>query len=300
MSFRSTSSTIMIGFLGMSGLLLGCVSDEGALDDLDDSASADPLTGESVAAVVATDPYVASTTVGKAQDGTVGIKIPSGTTSGELLLLILHRTDDVNFWDGPTQLQDRMTPDSLDDWSGPVAKCSFDNSAGDFDCAGSDKNDLNQVMYWRKATASDVGGTNTTIDFPSNHAAWAIMARIPNGGASSNPVRAWKGQTSCDGIRGTKFPSVSGNSGDLLLLSSSFDDGERSPGYITSSNFTAPSGFARSAYVIDTDEAGYLYSKQLSSTGSTGTPSSNGPESDSSVSACKDIAVSIVIRKSGT
>jgi len=282
--------------VGFAAAIPGCVASSDD-DELDDVSGDD---AESASAVIAGNPYVASTTTGKAQDGTVKISIPSGTASGNLLLLILHRTDDVNFWDGPSQLAGRMTPDDVDDWNGPVAKCSFDNTAGDFDCAGGNQNDLNQVVYWKKATAADVGGKVTTINFPGSAPAWAIMARIPNGGSSSNPVRAWVGQTSCDKIRGTRFPSVNGNSGDLLLLSSSFDDGAGVPGYITSSNFTAPSGFTRSAFVIDKDEAGYLYSKPLTATGATGTPASVGPESDSSVSTCKDIAVSIVIRKTGT
>ncbi|MEO5726433.1 MAG: hypothetical protein ABI134_07535 [Byssovorax sp.] len=279
--------------IGFAAAIPGCVAPSDDLD-LDEVSGAD---AESAPLVVG-DPYVASTTTGKSQNGTVSISIPSGTASGNLLLLILHRTDDLNFWGGPTQLADRMTPDDVDDWNGPVAKCSFDNSAGDFDCAGTDKNDLNQVVYWKKATAADVGGKVTTIDFPGSHPAWAIMARIPNGGSNSNPVRAWLGQTSCDNIRGTRFPSVNGNSGDLLLLSSSFDDGASSS--VTSSNFTAPSGFARNAVVIDNDEAGYLYSRALTATGGTGTPASVGPESATNVAACKDIAVSMVIRKTGT
>jgi hypothetical protein len=290
--------------VGFAAAIPGCVapSDVDEVEEVDEVDGAD---AESASPLIATDPYVASTTTGKDQDGVVNIAIPSGTTAGNLLVLILHRTDDLNFWGGPSELAGRMTPDDVDDWNGPVAKCSFDNTAGDFDCAGSDKNDLNQVVYWKKATAADVGGKVTKINFPDKNssdrkAAWAIMARIPNGGASSNPVRAWLGQTKCDGIRGTRFPSVIGNKGDLLLLSSSFDDGALEPGYVTSSNFTAPSGFSRNAFVIDKDEAGYLYSKQLGATGSTGTPASVGPDDDGSIDKCKDIAVSIVIRKSGT
>lgn len=96
------------------------------------------------------------------------------------------------------------------------------------------------------------------INFPDDHPAWVIMATIRNGEYTSHPVRDRKGQTSCDKIAGTRFPSVSGNAGDMLLLSQSFDDGAGPPGRIT------PDGGA----------------------GSPGT--------------CKDLAVSIVIRKSGT
>lgn len=311
-------SMITLGFLATSGLLFGCLSEDELNDDpelaeVDDGTDAvdDPRVP-----FAAGDPYVASTTTGKDQDGVLRIAIPSGTRSGDLLLLFLHRTDDLNFWDGRAQLAGRMTPDDVDDWNVSGVECSFDNSAGDFDCSGSRKLDLNQVLYWKKATAADVGGKVTTINFPDVQKpsdpdydpkpAWAIMARVPNGGSSSNPVRAWKGQTSCDNLRGTKFPSVSGAKvGDLLLLSQSFDDGYRKPSgsrdnWIESTNFTAPSGFSRNAYVIDKDESGFLYSKTLTSTSATGTPASIGPETDGDVETCKDIGVSIIIRKTGT
>lgn len=304
----SMRTVFTIGLLATSGLMAGCLAEDEFGDDPnpDQVEASDDGADDGPVPFAAGDPYVASTTTGKAQDGTVRIAIPAGTSSGDLLLLFLHRTDDANFWDGRAQLAGRMTPDDVDDWNGPVAKCSFDNSAGDFDCAGSDQTDLNQVLYWKKATSADTGGKATTIDFPGSHPAWAIMARVPNGGASSNPVRAWKGQTSCDNLRGTKFPSVSGAKvGDLLLLSQSFDDGYRKPdgsrdNWIESTNFTAPSGFSRKAYVIDKDEAGFLYSKTLTSTSATGTPASIGPETDGDVDKCKDIGVSIIIRKTGT
>lgn len=306
----SMCTVITIGFLATASLGFGCMTEADLGEDVEVEESEEVEeadgAGEAPVPFAAGDPYVASTTTGKAQNGTVGIKIPAGTASGDLLLLFLHRTDDANFWDGPSQLAGRMTPDDVDDWNGPVAKCSFDNTAGDFDCAGTDRADLNQVLYWKKATAADVGGKATTINFPGDHPAWAIMARVPHGGASSNPVRAWKGQTSCDRLRGTRFPSVSGGQvGDLLLLSQSFDDGYRKPdgsrdNWIESTNFTAPSGFSRKAYVIDKDEAGFLYSKTLTSTSATGTPASIGPEDDRDVDTCKDIGVSIIIRRSGT
>jgi hypothetical protein len=292
-------SSVWLGVAAAASLLLGCVS--GTMDALPDDLEEDVATAESEVEVLAAgDPVFIAATTGTAQNGTPSIRVPNGTAAGDLLLLFLHRTDDTNFWDGPTQLQPRLSPWRSGGWQGPVATCAFDNSAGDFDCRGTE-NDLNQVLYWKKATTDDLRKDGTqyerlTINFPGSHPAWAIMATIRNGGSSSNPVRAWKGQTACDKIAGTRFPSVSGNAGDMLLLSQSFDDGESSG--ITSSSFTANSGFTRRAQVIDNDEAGHLYSRLLTTTGSTPAYETNGGAG--SPSTCKDIAVSIVIRKSGT
>jgi hypothetical protein len=292
-------SSAWLGAIAASGLLLGCAAEaEDALpEDLEDGVD----TAESgFTASAVGDPVFIGATTGTAQNGTPSIRVPNGTEAGDLLLLFLHRTDDSNFWDGPTQLRERLSPWRSGGWQGPVATCAFDNSAGDFDCRGREA-DLNQVLYWKKATTDDLRRDGAqferlTIDFPGTHPAWAIMATIENGGSSSNPVRAWRGQTECDDIRGTRFPSVSGRAGDMLLLSQSFDDGERSG--ITSGSFTADSGFTRRAQVIDNDEAGHLYSRLLTTTGNTPQYETNG--GSGSPSACKDIAVSIVIRKSGT
>lgn len=288
-------SSVWLGVMAASALLLGCMSEtEDALAD--DTEEGFSVTEEALAG----DPVFIGATTGKSQNGTLSIRVPNGTAAGDLLVLFLHRTDDTNFWDGPSQLSQRLSPWRSGGWQGPVATCAFDNSAGDFNCAGKE-NDLNQVLYWKKATTDDlrVDGTQyerLTIDFPGTKPAWAIMATIRNGGSSSNPVRAWKGQTACDNIEGTKFPSVFGNAGDMLLLSQSFDDGANSG--ITSSSFTANSGFTRRAQVIDNDEAGHLYSRLLTVTGNTTSYATNGGSGPPS--KCKDIAVSIVIRKSGT
>ncbi len=304
-SARLPRSTLWLSCLAASTLLVGCVDPDESFDEpIDDAAE---ITDPEVSALAAVGDiaYVASTG-GTAQNGTPTIRVPNGTQAGDLLLLFLHRTDDTNFWASNSsgdRLVDRLRPWRSGGWSGPVATCAFDNSAGDFDCAGQ-QSDLNQVLYWKKATTDDLRrdpGDNTqyermTIDFPGSHPAWAIMATIRNGGSSSNPVRAWKGQTRCDNISGTTFPSVTGNAGDLLLLSQSFDDGSGSR--LTSSNFTAGSGITRYRQVLDHDEMAHLYGRPLTSTGAT--PVYQAIGGSPAPSSCKDIAVSIVIRKTGT
>lgn len=300
-STLSRWSIVGLGLVAASSLLAGCVSDAELPEDgevIDEETSIN----EAEATTLASDPVFVGATTGTAQNGTPTIRVPNGTAAGDLLLLFLHRTDDTNFWDGPAQLQARLSPWRSGGWQGPVATCAFDNSAGDFDCAGRQA-DLNQVLYWKKATADDLRRDGSqferlTINFPGSHPAWAIMATIRNAVTTSNPVRAWQGQTKCDNVRGTRFPSVSGRAGDMLLLSQSFDDGYGQGHNVSSGSFTAQAGFTRRAQVIDFDEAGHLYSRVLTATGATAQYESNGGSGN--LSACKDIAVSIVIKKAGT
>jgi hypothetical protein len=284
-----------VGFVVMaaSALLFGCGARTQGQPSNNMESCPDVAAGAGV-------PVFIGATTGIARDGTPSVRVPNCTAPGDLLLLFLHRSDGENFWDGPTQLQASLRPWRSGGWQGPVARCAVNNDDGDFDCQGKE-DDLNQVLYWKKATTDDLRKNGDQyeqlkINFPDDDPAWAIMATIRNGGSSSNPVRSWRGQTSCDKIAGTRFPSVSGNAGDMLLLSQSFDDGASSG--ITSGSFTANSGFTRDAQVIDKDEAGHLYSRLLTTTGSTTAYETNG--GSGSPSTCKDIAVSIVIRKSGT
>lgn len=293
-------SSVWAGVMTTSGLLLGCVAETG--DELPDDQEDSFDLVEAEAEALADAPVFVGASTGTDQKGSPGIRVPSGTAAGDLLLLFLHRTDEGNFWDGPGQLRGRLSPWRSGGWQGPVATCAIDNDpkVQDFDCQGRQA-DLNQVLYWKKATADDLRKDGSqyeklVVNFPGSHPAWAIMATIRNAETGSNPVRAWKGQTKCDKIRGTRFPSVSGKSGDLLLLSQSYDDG-RGAG-VSSGSFPAKSGFTRRAQVIDNDEAGHLYSRLLTATGSTAEYETDA--GSGSLHACKDLAVSIVIKKAGT
>ncbi|MCU0692442.1 MAG: hypothetical protein MUF54_13660, partial [Polyangiaceae bacterium] len=237
----SIPSSVRLGLVVGSGVLLGCVG-------YDESEEDSPA---SVAQAV-TNITVMGTTTDKDQGGNLEIAVPSQAASGDVLLLFLHRTDGANIWNTST-LSSRMTP--YRGWNGPLASCAVDNGRGDFNCAGTEA-DLNQVVFWRAATSSDLGNT-LRINMPASSPAWAIMIAI-RGASTSNPLRNKAAQTACDKVKQTRFPSVSGGqTGDLLLLSQSFDDGSSSG--VNSSSFTAPSGRARFAYVIDKDEAGHLF-----------------------------------------
>jgi hypothetical protein len=312
-SAPSHRSSLWLGLLATSSMLVGCIDEpiDAPIDELvDASVDIDESTGsDGVGETWAAGPIaVVATTGGTDQGGTPTLRVPGGTQPGDLLLLFLHRTDDLNFWANNStgnRLQDRLRPWRSGGWQGPVATCAFDNSAGDFHCSGQ-QSDLNQVLYWKKATTDDLRPDpndrsqyeKLRIDFPGSHPAWAIMATVRNGGASHNPVRAWAGQTRCDNIEGTRFPAVSGaRAGDLLLLSQSFDDGTTS--YVSSSSFTAQSPFTRYRQVLDRDEAGHLYGRVLTADGTTSVYETNG-DSSRNLSSCKDIALSIVIRRSGT
>lgn len=294
-------SSTWFGVVAASGLLLGCISD--AEDELPEDVEGGVDIAEARAeALAAGDPVIVSSSTGTAQNGSPGIRVPNGTAAGDLLLLFLHRTDDGNFWDGPTQLKGRMSP-WRGGWQGPVASCAVFNGPGDaprdFDCKGREA-DLNQVLYWKKATTEDLRKDGSqyeklTVNFPGSHPAWAIMATVRNAETGSNPVRAWKGQTKCDKVRGTRFPTVSGNSRDLLLLSQSYDDGKDTG--VKLGSFPASSGFSR-VQILDNDEAGHLYSRVLTTTGAT--PEYEMEGGSGSLNDCKDLAVSIVIKKAGT
>ena len=307
------SSARALSLLAASSLFVGCVAEDTLEVPTDQPADVDAgvesTAPDELPETFAAGPIaVVATTAGTDQGGTPILRVPNGTQPGDLLLLFLHRTDDTNFWANASsgnRLSDRLRPWRSGGWQGPVATCAFDNSNGDFDCGGQ-QNDLNQVLYWKKATTDDLRldpsdssrYEKIAIDFPGSHPAWAIMATVRNGGASSNPVRAWAGQTRCDNLEGTRFPAVSGGrAGDLLLLSQSFDDGLSSG--VSSRSFTAQSPITRYRQILDNDEAGHLYGRVLTEDGTTSSYQTNG-DADRNLSSCKDIAVSIVIRRSGT
>ena len=77
-----------------------------------------------------------------------------------------------------------------------------------------------------------------------------------------------------------------GVAGDMLLLSQSYDDA------IAKEKFGAPLGMSTFGYVRNSDEAGFMFGKKLTSTGNTGSMKTTGDGG----SACKDGLVSMTIR----
>jgi len=117
--------------------------------------------------------------------------------------------------------------------------------------------------------------------------AWAILTAVKNADITDeNPVRS-VATASCDSSDSSKFPSVYGKTNDLLLLSMVFDD------YASVSDFQAPSGTNMEGYISGYDEAGFLYSKELTREGETGIRTTKGDGSDK----CKDALISLVVRR---
>ncbi len=218
-----------------------------------------------------------------------GIRInrPSGSQAGDLLVLVLHRTDD-------------MLPFEVSGWK-RAAECYKEDNGYDClvvkDCTSVSggfctrfKNkyngrDLAQTVFYRTVGSSEQGSYTFNLNQDSSgHPGWIILTAL-RGANTSNPVRDWafKG---CDGSPDSLFPSVQGEKGDMLLLSQSFDDA------VSKSLFGAPSGMQTFGYVSNSDEAGFLFGSVLSASGQTGVKKTSG----SGASSCKDALVSLTIK----
>jgi hypothetical protein len=218
-----------------------------------------------------------------------GLKIarPGNSKAGDLLVLALHRTDDV-------------MPYAVSGWNRAaecfkedngyqcltVADCS--SSSGGFCTRFQSKyngRDLAQVIFTRTAGSNEPSSYTFNMNQDSSgHPGWAILTAL-RGANNSSPVRAWANK-GCDGDDDSLFPSVQGRKGDMLLLSQSFDD------KVSKDKFGAPSGMSTFGYVSNSDEAGFLFGGILSSDGETGVRRTAG----SGASSCKDALVSITIK----
>jgi len=93
--------------------------------------------------------------------------------------------------------------------------------------------------------------------------------------------------TSCDKTNHSIFPSVYGETDDLLLLSLVYDD------RAVEENFPPPNGTKVESYISGRDEAGFLYSKELEIDVETGT--FNVTTVDIKY-RCKDAMISLVVK----
>lgn len=218
-----------------------------------------------------------------------GLRIsrPSGSKAGDLLILVLHRTDDdlplyVNGW---TRAAECFKKDNGYDCSTEKDCTSWHNSnfCGSF--GGHGGHDLAQSVFYRKVGSSEPSSYTFNLNRDSSgHPGWAILTAL-RGAATSDPVRDWS-YKGCDGSSDSVFPSVYGKSGDMVLLSQSYDDA------VSQSKFGAPSGTSTFGYVSQSDEAGFLFGGILGSTGETGKMQTKGD----GASSCKDALVSLTIK----
>jgi len=218
-----------------------------------------------------------------------GLKInrPSGTQTGDLLVLALHRTDDhlpieVSGW--------KRVAECFKEDNGyqcqTVANCT--TKSGNFCDRFSSKytgRDLAQAIFHKTVGSSEAGSYTFNLNKDSTgHPGWAILTAL-RGASTSSPVRAWA-HTGCDNNADSLFPSVDGRKGDMLLLSQSFDDA------VSQSNFGAPDGTSTLGYVSNSDEAGFLFGGLLTSDGATGSRKTHGD----GASSCKDALLSLTIK----
>lgn len=219
----------------------------------------------------------------------VRISRPSGSKSGDLMVLVLHRTDDylplrVDGWTRAAECFKRdngyncVTYDDCVSWKNGEICESF----GDYGRGG---RDLAQTIFYRKVGSSEPNSYTFNMNPDSSgHPGWAILTAL-RGANTSDPIRDWANE-GCDGIADSLFPSVYGVAGDMVLLSQSFDDA------VAQSKFGAPTGTTTFGYVSQSDEAGFLFGGILESTGETGTMKSHGD----GASSCKDALVSLTIK----
>lgn len=229
------------------------------------------------------------TTVDYSSSGRIDIARPSGTREGDLLILALHRTDDdlplyVSGW---TRLAECYKRDNGYDCS-TEAECTRwhnDEFCADFG-PGAGGHDLAQSIFFRVVGASERSRYSADLNYDDSdaHPGWAILTAL-RGADTRNPLRDWSHE-GCDGDPDSVFPSVRGEPGDMVLLSQSYDDA------IAQSRFGAPSGMETFGYVSQSDEAGFLFGRVLTASGSTGRMETRGEGG----SSCKDALVSLTIR----
>ena len=217
----------------------------------------------------------------------VTVSKPVNTKAGDLMVLVLHRTDD-------------MLPYEVSGWTRRAECYKEDNgyqclnvsdctsSSGGFCTRFQSKyngRDLAQAVFTRTAGASEPGSYSFNLNQDADgHPGWAILTTL-RGANTSSPVRATANK-GCDGDDDSLFPSVDGRKGDMLLLSQSFDD------TVSADKFGAPNGMSTFGYVSQSDEAGFLFGGILTQDGPTGVRRTNG----SGASACKDALISLTIK----
>lgn len=219
----------------------------------------------------------------------VRISRPSGSAVGDLLVLVLHRTDDylplnVSGWNRAAQCYKRdngydcVAYEDCVSWlNGNICE-----SFGDYGRGG---RDLAQAIFYKRVSSSEPSSYTFDMNPDSTgHPGWAILTAL-RGADTSNPIRDWANE-GCDNNPDSLFPSVYGVAGDMVLLSQSFDDA------IAQSKFNPPDGTTNFGYVSQSDEAGFLFGGILDATGETGPMKTHGDGGPN----CKDALVSLTIR----
>ena len=115
--------------------------------------------------------------------------------------------------------------------------------------------DLGQAVFYHILTQEDQdqspdGWKPWSINLHGTTKAWAIISAIA-GVNEGQPVRSYAGET-CDKEHGSLFPSVYGETNDVLLLSQGFDDSAKED------HFLPPDGTILLGHIKETDEVNCL------------------------------------------
>ena len=258
--------------------------------------------------------HVATTVIYDPDGQNVTIARPSGVKAGDLLVLVLHRTDDdlplyVNGWNRAAEChksdngQECRTEDMCAEWHNDdfcryFGTDRWRTSSGNL--VRYEGHDLAQSVFFKEAGSNEPSSYRFNLNRDSSgHPGWAILTAL-RGADTRDPIRDWS-HMGCDRNTDSLFPSVYGQAGDMVLLSQSFDDP------VAQSKFGAPSGTRTFGYVdgerrfvsqadqntpLKNDETGFLFGGILTRSGETGTLKTNGD----GASSCKDILVSLTIK----
>ena len=238
-------------------------------------------------------PLIVSSSSAYGRRSIIRLPRPDEMQVGDVLVLFLSRTDDPL----PLRMAGWSTAASCFKQNNGQPRCltaemcrvpddgdyckvfRFDNGIYDYD-----GHDLGTIVMTRTATEEDVARNEYYYDLKGGQPGWAIMA-VVRGADASDPVRSHSG-VSCDGVRQSRFASTYGKSNDLLLMHMGFDDTSNMD------RFRPPLGSSFVSFTFGPDEAGFLFSETLTSTGMTGDRVTEGQ----GASECKDVSIAVVIR----
>lgn len=246
--------------------------------------------------------HVATTKIYDSNGRGMTIARPAGSQAGDLLVLAMHRTDDLTplQLSGWTRVSECMKQDNGYQCKYAADCTSWHNSSYCSSFGGLRGWDLGQAVFVRIVSASEASSytfnlahvdrnTNSFQPDASGEPAWATLSAL-RGANNEAPVRAWAG-TGCDHDGDSLFPSVAGTAGDLLLLSQSNDQ------TVPMSRFLPPSGTTSYGYVTGPDETAFLFGQKLTSTGATGIKRTEGPGDEPVQGAwCKDLMLSMTFK----
>ena len=229
--------------------------------------------------------------------GNLRVPSPPHANEGDLLILLMSRSDDVlpleldGWTTGPSCFKEVNTGNHIREcWTAEDCLESTTSSSGIKYCTRFPYNhtgkDLATIVFHKPiAKGRETNDEIFDWDLPGYHPAWATLVVISSANMT-DPIRS-SANTACDRRAAAVFPSVRGAAGDVLLLSMAHDD----PAALV--DFQPPLGTRFVQEQHGPDEAGFVYTRRLNSTGKTPKYATRG---NGTQWYCKDALLSLVIR----